>query len=503
MKKRLLCLLLALGLMLSGCTLFDRQPEDGGSADAEPENGDPTINLDTDRTESLFTLGWSPELGLNPYLTRSTTNWTFLPLIYEGLFQLTPEFEAEPLLCQSAETSMDGRLWTLALRKDAAFSNGVTMTAADVIYSLELAMRSELYGDRLACIDNVVQSGQYEVTLSLNKPMGSLPLLLDIPIIRSGSAEAPVGTGPYVLIQTEEEQYLERVAGWRGGEAPIGRIYLYEVSNMDSVRDAFEFGRVDMVVSDLNSGGAVNFHSNYELWSQDTTILQFLSFHPESTLFSSSAVRAAVTHAIDRQKLITEHLDGYGVAATLPTHPRSGGYQLSLAEDYDYDPECLRTAVAEAGLTGRRGTMLVNAGNDANCAAAEAIAASLREAGLEIEVVTATGENYDALQNLGGYDLAYCEVRLTADFDLSAFFGGRLSGYAIQHEDAPALCLAALENQGNFYDLHKLIMDEGLLCPVLFKSRAVMTDRGSVSGLMPAPVNVFYGLEGLSIRNES
>ena len=107
---------------------------------------------------------------------------------------------------------------------------------------------------------------------------------------------------------------------------------------------------------------------------------------------------------------------------------------------------------------------------------------------------------HDTLLNLGGYDLAYCEVRLTADFDLSAFFGGSLSAYAIQHEEAPALCLAALENQGNFYDLHKLIMDEGLFCPVLFKSRAVMADRGSVSGLMPAPVNVFYGLESLLIR---
>ena len=56
-----------------------------------------------------------------------------------------------------------------------------------------------------------------------------------------------------------------------------------------------------------------------------------------------------------------------------------------------------------------------------------------------------------------------------------------------------------MENSGNFYDLHRLIMDEGLLCPILFKTRAVMTDRGSVSGLTPAPVNVFYQLDKLSI----
>ena len=155
--------------------------------------------------------------------------------------------------------------------------------------------------------------------------------------------------------------------------------------------------------------------------------------------------------------------------------------------------------LAEAGLTGRRGTLLVNSDNATNAAAAEAIAASLRESGLEIEVLTAAGSNYDSLVELGGYDLLYCEVRLTADFDLSTFFGGALSDYAIQHNDAPALCAAAMENSGNFYDLHRLIMDEGLLCPILFKTRAVMTDRGSVSGLTPAPVNVFYQLDRLSI----
>ena len=112
---------------------------------------------------------------------------------------VSPNFEPEPVLCTEAEPSVDGRIWKLKLRQDAAFSNGAAMTAADVVYSFELAIKSELYGDRLRAIDNVVQSGRYEVTVSLSKPMGSLPLLLDFPIIGYGSAADPIGTGPYVL----------------------------------------------------------------------------------------------------------------------------------------------------------------------------------------------------------------------------------------------------------------------------------------------------------------
>ena len=50
-----------------------------------------------------------------------------------------------------------------------------------------------------------------------------------------------------------------------------------------------------------------------------------------------------------------------------------------------------------------------------------------------------------------------------------------------------------LENAGNAYDLHKLVMDDGLLCPVLFKSGAIYTVRGIVpDGLTAAPYNLFY-----------
>lgn len=501
--KRIFAAALALALLLlCGCTLFAPAAQTPDNPSPAEDSAGPGIQLDTSRTEALFALGYSPDLSLNPYLSRSAVNWTFLPLLYEGLFQLTPGFEAEPLLCQEYEASADGRTWTFTLRQDAVFSNGVALTAADVVYSLELARKSDLYAARLACVDTIVQAGQNQVVLTLRQAMGSLPLLLDVPIIRADSVQSPLGTGPYVLMQEGGEVYLERVSGWRGSEAPIGRIYLYAVDNTDSVRDAFEFGRISLVVSDLNTVGAVNFHSNYELWSQDTTVMQFLSFSKDSPLFQSSAIRSAVTHAIDRQGLITEYFDGYAVAATLPMQPRCPSYFSSLASDYGPKDGVLAEAVADAGLTGRRGTLLVNADNATNTAAAEAIAASLREAGLEIEVLSAAGSNYDSLVELGGYDLLYCEVRLTADFDLSAFFGGALSGLAVQHEDAPALCAAAMENSGNFYDLHRLIMDEGLLCPILFKTRAVMTARGSVSGLTPAPVNVFYQLDKLTILTD-
>jgi len=500
-KLRLPALLLALAMTLSGCTLFERNTSATTTQTEESETEQtPEITLRTDRIETLFTVGWSPSQGMNPFTDRSTVNSVILPLLYEGLYRLTPDFEAEPVLCETAESSADGMIWRFTLKKGVRFSDDTILTAADAVYSLELARQSELYGTRLAAVESVESFGLYQIIVRLSESMGSLPLLLDVPIIQNGSLVQPVGTGPYTLVRTQTEDYLECRTGWHGGETPIGRIYLYEVTDADSVRDAFEFGHVDIVLSDLNAVGAVNFHSNYELWSQDTTILQFLSFNEDSAIFSTAAVRAAVTHAVDRQSIITELFDGYGVAAVLPAHPRSGCYDLSLAARYGYDETKLAKAVLDAGLTGRRGTLLVNADNATNVAAAQSIADSLQGAGLEISVLAVAGRNYTELLERGGYDLAYCEVRLTPDFDLSAFFGGSLSQYAVPHDDAAKLCAAALENSGNYYDLHKLVMEQGLLCPILFKSRAVMTERGTVTGLNAAPNDVFYSLSRLAIH---
>ena len=62
----------------------------------------------------------------------------------------------------------------------------------------------------------------------------------------------------------------------------------------------------------------------------------------------------------------------------------------------------------------------------------------------------------------------------------------------------PSLCRAALENSGNAYDLHKWVMDKGMICPVLFISYAVYTTRGATPNLSPAVDWVIHGQEELS-----
>ena len=80
---------------------------------------------------------------------------------------------------------------------------------------------------------------------------------------------------------------------------------------------------------------------------------------------------------------------------------------------------------------------------------------------------------------------------------LCPFFreGGSLSYGGLSSGTMVALCAAMLENSGNAYDLHKWVMDKGMICPVLFKSYAVYTTRGAARNLSPAVDWVIHGQE--------
>ena len=78
--------------------------------------------------------------------------------------------------------------------------------------------------------------------------------------------------------------------------------------------------------------------------------------------------------------------------------------------------------------------------------------------------------------------------------DLSAFYDseGTLSFGGMSDTAIYALCLDALANAGNYYTLHQEVLEDGMLCPILFRSYAIFAQRGLFSDLNPARDSVFF-----------
>jgi len=513
-RRRFLALLLAL-VLLSGCSPKPAAPaeaEPDSAASEEPEQSEPAASGEAEEAAPhTFSLAYEPATGFNPYRCISQTNRTVISLLYEPLFTVDSNFHAAPYLCASYTSTGDGRTHTIRLRPNVTFSDGSPLTASDVAASLRAAMGSGYYGGRLRRVSAISVVSDTELTISTNAAVGALDALLSVYIVKSGTegADIPTGTGPYAA----EDDKLRRTAWWRG-QTPVPAeefIRLVAADTPTAVRDNFEYGLADLVCTDPNAGTRVAYHSDFELWDNATTVMQYIGFNLNSPVFGYSAIRAALTHAINREAIVSETAAGFASAASLPASPNAACYNRQLAERYALNEGAFRKLLdscdvsditgddgilefyTDTGIQPLSGTMIVCLSSDQRVAAAQEVVNTLNERGFDLTLSPLEYNDYTAALEQGAFDLYYGEVRLSPDFDLSEFFneGGSLCYGSIADAAAAPLCARAVENAGNAYDLHREIMDRGLLCPVLFKVYAIYTARGRVAGLTPCLDGVF------------
>ena len=498
--KRFFAILLC-ALLLAGCST-EKAPyiPTGDALQQGDETAAPTVP-DTDEAQQI-SLAYYPDRSMNPYQATDPTNRALFSLIYQGLFTVNRNYAVRPILCDTYNVSSDMKTYTFYLA-NAFFSDGTAVTAADVVASLKASMGSTWYGNRLQHVTSVTGYGN-AVVIELDTPMENLPILLDIPIVKASevSAAHPLGTGPYHLVGSR----LRRQAGWWcSAELPVSvdEIPLVTAESTAKIRDAFEFGQIHFVCTDPSKVDYADFRSDYELWDSENGSFLYLVCNEKSKIFSNDAVRTALTHAIDRVALADSYYHGFARSATLPASPQSPYYSSSLAAKYAYDPQKFQDAVSGAGLTGSSVTLLLCSDDPIRLRAGQSIAKMLEAGGLEVTITESTSEKFVENLRWSNYDLYLGQTKLSANMDLSAFYGTNtaLNYGGLSNPSLYALSLEALANSGNYYNLHELVMEDAYLCPILFQNYAVYVSRGSATGLTPARETIFYYDLGRTLKD--
>ncbi len=496
--KRIICLLLCV-FLLCGCTQFTNQAYTP-TGDALIRDDMPAPTPPVDNTVQDITLVYYPEKTMNPFASNDYTNRALFSLIYQGLFSYDRSYQVQPVLCKEYSVSRDMRTYVFYLEK-AAFSNGRLVTADDVVASYQQAKASAYYGGRFTHISSfsVTEDGGVQVRTSI--PMENLPLLLDIPIVPAEQVEAdiPLGSGPYMLDASGMHPLLRRTNWWSNAQIPITApaitLYQAKASNqaLSQIADYFKFDGLDLVCVNPCADPYADYMCDYELWAMENGNFLYLACSADSSL-TKSGLRAALTYAINREELATTYYRNFGLPATLPASPRFPYYNQALAKNYGYNPGKFIQAVEDAGMTNREIILLVNSQDSLRTQVAQAIADMLEAGGLQVKVEKKKGSSYTSALRNRSYDLYLGQTKLSPNMDLSNFFStyGSLNYGGLGNVTAYSLSKEALANHGNYYTLHEAIMEEGLLCPILFQSFGVFSTRGKASFLTPARDNIFY-----------
>ena len=504
--RKILPLILCLGLLLSmfsGCAAEDTPYVPTGDA-LMPEDADLTATAPRDDSvPQELTLAYYPNRELNPFRSTDFTNRVLFSLIYQGLFAYNSNYEPVPILCKNYRVSSDSRTYTVYLDPAATFSDGTSVTNGDVIASLDAAKASKYYGGRFTHVASYGETEDGGISFQLRVAIEDFTVLLDIPIVKAVQVEAdrPLGTGPYILENNLAGSHLRRNLAWWCESSDLlataNTIVLTACDSPTQIRDEFEFRDVGLVLADPCSDIYADYRCDYELWDCDNGIMMYLACnvgYSEGEIFKNDSLRKYLTYAIDRDKIVEEYCNGFGRPATLAMDPGYPYYSDSLAQKYEYDPQRFKEAVRQTKLPKEPLELLVNADDSLRLRVAKDIVEMLTEGGLNVVLVEASTNQFIARVKAANYDMYLGVTRLSANMDLSPFFRpwGNLSWGQISDEEIYELCKDALENHGNFYNLHKAVADDGSIVPIFFSNYAIYATRGLMTDLQPVRDNVFF-----------
>lgn len=492
--KRILALLLSFAMVFSLCACGD-----GGSDDYVPtgdalvmEGMDPeSVNPTESGGPQQLTMVYYPDRSLNPLVCTDFTNRALFSFIYQGLFNVSADYEVVPILCENYRVSADNKTWTFYLSKDAKFSDGVTVTANDVLATYQACMESGYYAGRFTHVDNIAISGDGGIIFTLDKPFENFAILLDVPILKASqvSADRPVGSGPYILEPSLDGDQLRRdQTWWCETEIPVTAeaIALVKAENATQIRDAFEFYGVGLVCANPASDYYADFRGDFELWECDNGIFLFIGCNVAySEVLSDSTVRTALSYALNRQAIVDQFYGGFAEPTTLCCSPNSPYYSQVLADKYTYEPTRLVNALAAFGPIENPIKLLVNSDDSLRVKVARNIAETLTELGLPTVTVEKPTAEYQRDIYLGSYDMYLGQTKLSANMDLSEFFAtwGNMSRNGVADAELYTLCKDALANKGNYYNLHQAVAEKASIIPIAFVGYSVFATRGLLSDM--------------------
>ncbi len=525
--KKIFCLfltaVLVLGL-LSGCADNGSGGEYVPTGDAllmegeEPED----LSLLDEELQSL-SLTYFPDRSMNPLIGVNITNRVLFSLIYQGLFSVDRDNNPVPILCSYYQATADNRNYTFYLEDGAKFSDGTPLSTADVIATYDAAKASDYYGGRFTYIDSVVEGENNSVVFHLTTAYENLPLLLDIPIVKVGHTddEYPIGTGPYCFQKNGGAAQLSKVQDWWCKDSvklPTNAdvITLSEATSQAQVRDEFEFADLDLAISNPMSDSYAEYRCDYELWEVENGIFLYIGCNVLWSEFfkdgRNAELRKALTYAIDRETIINSYYRGRAHSSTLPTSPGSPYYSESLASRYEYDPLRFVSAIQNMYIPKddkgqpKKLLILVNCDDSARLRTARFLAKQLTELGLDtgtLEYGGSTNTTFQQVLQAGSFDLYLGQTKLSANYDLSQFFKGwgNLGWGGIADNTLLNMCKESLANSGNYYNLNKMVADDGKIIPVLFGYYEVYAERGQLLDLTPSRDNVFFYTMGKTMES--
>ncbi|MDQ0177435.1 peptide-binding protein [Bacillus chungangensis] len=375
MKKKaylLLSMMLVLSMFLAACGGKDASKDSeksSGDGKKEESTGEPQYGGDL-----VFGISGSPTNFNNLYYNDNVSS-NIIDMMFIGLTSADLDFNqtTEGAAAESVEESEDALTYTVKIKEGIKFHDGEELNADDVVFTYNIPLSPDYDGVRAAyfkSLESVEKVDDYTVKFHMKEVDVQFPLiglgfailpehiLGDVPIADLGEHEFntknPIGAGPFKFVEWKDGEYVkvEAFEDYFDGRPYLDTITYKIVPDANTMLAQLQSGDINYFPQvdqpDVETVEAFADAANLRLENSMALSYTYLGYNMRNDLFKDKKVRQAITHAINREEIVENVMDGHGEVAHVPESPLSWAYNPDVPK-FDFDREKAKELLAEAG----------------------------------------------------------------------------------------------------------------------------------------------------------
>lgn len=477
--NRLKHILIGLPLLLAACN-----GGDGRSSQQRKAKGDKAVYggamrlAESERYQTLF-----------PSYVLDVTSWHAVTQIYEGLVKFNVKtLEVIPAIAENWTLDDSQTEYTFVLRDDVFFHDdecfkdgkGRKVVADDFVFSFEILCTKnketnahykttlknrvvgadDFFDGKAESISGITAVDDKTLKIKLLEPNASFIQLLAgtgcmvIPkeAYDMYGTDLTVGSGPFKVSSDNEEQLVlvynpnYHLFDEQGNRLPYldSIVFNYmptKIAELEEFRNrnlSLIYGLPSTKVTEVVKEDLTTFLSKPPekiLLREQEMVSHYYEFNQSKPPFNNPLVRKAFCHAINKQKILDDVLNGQGTLASYGITPKIRAfkeYGFDTIPSYDFNPELAKQLLAEAGYKDGKNFPQVHLEVNTGGATYSRVATEIQQqllnnVGINVEIVTVTLKEKIESASLGRSE--FYRSSWTADYPspatfLSLFYGG-------------------------------------------------------------------------------
>lgn len=318
------------------------------------------------------------------------------PLIvtmYDGLTRFEGASMApQPCIAEQLIPDKSATVWQLKVRQGVKFHDGRTVTADDVVFSINRAVKGGPFAAQIGKVapNGVTKVDAQTVQVKLTAPNSLFPSgATQIYVVpQDFDVTKPVGTGPFKYgsfvagqqtVMTRNDDY------WMAGGKPyLDQLTFIDFADTNAVANALLGGQADFGF-DLPAAQIPALKSRLSSVSFSTAEFQTIGMNTSTPEFADARVRQAFRLLADRQQIVEQVYAGQATVANDLFAPYDPAFNSTLAQRTP-DVAQAKSLLKQAGMLGHKFTLTTAATAADIVSMATVFAQQATDAGVSVHI---------------------------------------------------------------------------------------------------------------------